>query len=55
MSIKRPEDPREAYPALKLTGNVISATFAIPRSITFDGNDWVWENMTFIVRDLRLW
>ena len=41
MSIKQPEDPREAHPGLKLTGNVISATFAMPRSITFNGNDWV--------------
>ena len=40
MSVNKSEDPRVAYPALNLTGNVISATFAIPRSITFDGNEW---------------
>lgn len=34
-------DPRAAYPALGLSGRVLSATFAIPYTVGFSaGNDW---------------
>ncbi|MCJ1471546.1 threalose-6-phosphate phosphatase [Lambiella insularis] len=34
-------DPRDAYPALHLTGRIISATFCIPHSLGFrSGRDW---------------
>jgi len=39
LSIK---DPRAAHPELGLSGNVISATFAIPQSLRYKkGQDWV--------------
>ena len=35
-------DPRAAYPALNLSGRIISATFCIPHSLGFrSGQDWV--------------
>ncbi len=34
-------DPRTTYPGLRLSGNVISATFAIPYQLTYGGDgDW---------------
>ena len=34
-------DPRAAYPALQLSGRIISATFCIPHSLGFEsGQDW---------------
>ena len=41
MSIVRTHDPRSDYPALDLTGHVISATFAIPYAVTFGSSEWV--------------
>ena len=41
-SIAVDNDPRASYPDLGLTGNIISATFAIPHSLKFrKGADWV--------------
>ncbi|ETI29471.1 trehalose-phosphatase [Cladophialophora carrionii CBS 160.54] len=38
-------DPRTAYPGLRLSGNVISATFCIPYQVTHGGNgDWTLSN-----------
>ena len=34
-------DPREVYPALELTGNVISAAICIPHSLRFQEGHWV--------------
>jgi len=35
-------DPRVAYPALNLSGRIISATFCIPHSLGFrSGHEWV--------------
>lgn len=35
-------DPKSAYPTLNLSGNIISATFAVPHSIGYTpGEDWV--------------
>lgn len=35
-------DPRAAYPALNLSGRIISATFCIPHSLGFrSGHEWV--------------
>ena len=35
------KDPRSAFPGLTLTGSVISATFCVPYSMDYDGQDWV--------------
>ncbi|OAL38745.1 hypothetical protein AYO20_01951 [Fonsecaea nubica] len=38
-------DPRTAYPGLRLSGNVISATFCIPYQLTHQGNgEWALSN-----------
>ena len=42
------DDPRFAHPNLRLTGNVISASFCLPYTIEYAPGEWVCSVLTFM-------